>query len=161
MCGIAGIVGPLPGDNGREAAVRRMTAALAHRGPDGEGLYSDEAATLGHRRLAILDLTPAGHQPMRGERAWLSFNGEIYNHAELRAELESRGHHFRSRSDTEVVIRLWEEEGDRCLRRLRGMFALAIWDPAARRVLLARAITSGRSRSSTRAVAKPFASRRR
>jgi len=135
VCGIAGIVGAYPD---RDQAVRQMIARLAHRGPDDEGLFADEHAALGHRRLSILDLTAAGHQPMKGERAWISLNGEIYNFAELRAELEARGHRFRSRSDTEVVIRLWEEEGDACLARLRGMFALAIWDPPARRLLLAR-----------------------
>jgi asparagine synthase (glutamine-hydrolysing) len=135
VCGIAGAAFGLVG---REEIVRRMTAALAHRGPDGEGFFSDEHVALGHRRLAILDLTPAGAQPMQGARAWITYNGELYNHAELRASLEARGHRFRSRSDTEVVLRLWEEEGDGCLARLRGMFALAIWDPAARRLLLAR-----------------------
>ena len=110
----------------------RIHAALAPRGPDGEGLWSspDGRLLLAHRRLAILDLSPAGAQPMSSAdgRFTLVFNGEIYNFRELAAELAAQGAHLRSRSDTEVVLELWRREGPRALAKLRGMFALAIWD---------------------------------
>ena len=104
MCGISGIVGPVPD---RAALVARMTDALAHRGPDDRGVFSDEVCALGHRRLSIIDLSAAGHQPMTNEDGTLQlvFNGEIYNFQELRAELVGRGHRFRSRTDSEVLDR--------------------------------------------------------
>src|SRR5262245_4079726 len=119
MCGICGLVGFAPG-----ASVDAMRDALAHRGPDATGSWADATAALGFRRLAILDVEGGG-QPMTDEagRFRLVLNGEIYNHRELRRELESKGHRFTSRCDTEVVVHLFEEEGEACVSRLRGMFA--------------------------------------
>ena len=127
----------------------RMAAALRHRGPDDEGFYSDNHAALAHTRLSIIDLS-TGRQPLANEdeTIWIVFNGEIYNFQELRKELEGKGHRFRTATDTEAIVHLYEEEGENCLRRLRGMFALAIWDSRRRRLLL-RATDSARSRSST------------
>lgn len=139
MCGIAGIFN-LNGAPVSPVLLRRMTDALSHRGPDGEGFYTDSFIGLGHRRLAILDLSPAGHQPMitpDGQYA-LIYNGEIYNFQELRAELESLGHHFRSRSDTEVVLHAYVQWGSECVRRFNGMFALALWDKNRQELFLAR-----------------------
>ena len=136
MCGIAGIVGnvdPAGGD------IRAMLGALVHRGPDGEGVHSDGVATLGHRRLAIIDLA-GGRQPLHNveKTIWLVCNGEIYNYRELRAELEADGHRFVTHSDCEVIIGLYERHGDRLLDRLRGMFAFALWDSRRQRLLAAR-----------------------
>ncbi|KAB2899982.1 MAG: asparagine synthase (glutamine-hydrolyzing), partial [Kofleriaceae bacterium] len=137
MCGISGIVGSVPD---RDALISRMTDALAHRGPDDRGIYSDESCALGHRRLSIIDLTAAGHQPMTNEDGTLQlvFNGEIYNFPELREELVGLGHRFRSRTDSEVLVHLYEERGERMVEALRGMFAFALWDAPRRRLLLAR-----------------------
>lgn len=138
MCGIAGFVGGWSGSD-RLGTVGRMCDVMAHRGPDGSGEWTDKVATLGHRRLAIIDLTSAGAQPMVGASgAVISFNGEIYNYRELRAELTAAGERFQSDSDTEVLLRLFEREGERCLDRLVGMFAIAIWDPRRGRLFLAR-----------------------
>lgn len=138
MCGIAGFVGDFGEDDRRQAATR-MTQTLEHRGPDGSGHWLDNRAALGHRRLSIIDLTTAGAQPMIGPSgAVISFNGEIYNYRELRAELEASGERFTSDSDTEVLLRLFEREGERCLDRLVGMFAFAVWDPQRGRLFLAR-----------------------
>ena len=139
MCGIAGIVSATelaPGDGDRVASMRDV---LLHRGPDAAGLFEDAHAALGHRRLSIVDLA-AGRQPLSNERGtvWISFNGEIYNHAALRPELEGHGHVYRTRSDTEAIVHAYEQWGDDCVRRLRGMFAFAIWDADRRRLLLAR-----------------------
>ena len=108
----------------------QATDLLAHRGPDGRGLWSDGEAWLGHRRLKIIDLSDAGTQPMPNEDGTVVavFNGEIYNFPELRAELQAKGHTFRSRSDTEVIVHGYEEYGDACVEKLWGMFAFAIWD---------------------------------
>src|SRR5574337_1830219 len=116
-----------------------MNAALAHRGPDGEGIYVRGPVGLGHRRLAIIDLSDDARQPMANEdgSVMITFNGEIYNFMELRKELEGKGHIFRCRSDTEVIIHLYEEMGPECVTRLRGMFAFAIWDERKRHLLLA------------------------
>lgn len=137
MCGIAGMIGGA----GRDAA-ERMTASLAHRGPDGFGLefWPEQGLAFGHRRLAIIDLTEAGHQPMLSAdgRLAVTFNGEIYNYRELRAQLAARGHGFRTHSDTEVLLAAYTEWGDGCLDRLRGMFAFALADFRRREVLLAR-----------------------
>ena len=117
-----------------------MTDAIAHRGPDGEGFFTDGNVALGHRRLAIIDLSPAGHQPMatRDGRYVISYNGEIYNFNELRIELEALGHQFHSRSDTEVLLEGYAHWGIKVLDRLNGMFAFAIWDRVERTLLIAR-----------------------
>jgi asparagine synthase (glutamine-hydrolysing) len=141
MCGIAGIIGEIAPNF--ESAVHAMTDAQAHRGPDDAGFFrsaDDPGVLLGFRRLAIIDLSPDGHQPMRDPLRGnvIVFNGEIYNHHELRAELESLGEVFQSRSDTEVLLRAYGRWGSEMLGRLRGMFAFALYDPSARSVLLAR-----------------------
>jgi len=138
MCGIAGVVGEgAPGD---EAAVRRMSHALAHRGPDAEGLWRSGRCVLGHRRLSIIDPRPEANQPLLSEDGSVGVvvNGEIYNFVELRDDLRRRGHTFRSESDSEVVVHLYEEMGPSCVERLSGMFALAIWDGPKERLVLAR-----------------------
>jgi asparagine synthase (glutamine-hydrolysing) len=140
MCGIAGIIG---GDNpaAREAAARRMLVSLKRRGPDGEGLQSWPSATLGHRRLAIIDLSDAGRQPMLAAdgRTGVVFNGEIYNFRELRGDLVARGYQFTSHTDSEVLLHGYREWGlDALVARLRGMFAFGLWDDAARRFCLVR-----------------------
>jgi asparagine synthase (glutamine-hydrolysing) len=139
MCGIAGIVSSerLHAEDG--ARVSRMRDIIAHRGPDDAGLFVDDRAALGHRRLSIVDLA-AGHQPLANEdeTVRIVFNGEIYNHAAVRPELEGAGHQYRTRSDTETIVHAYEQWGDACVERLRGMFAFAIWDGPKRRLLLAR-----------------------
>ncbi len=139
MCGIAGIVNSGGAPVGREV-LRRMTDAIAHRGPDGEGWHVDGAVGLGNRRLAIIDLSEAAAQPMLNDRGdvAITYNGEVYNFRELRSELERAGRRFRSRSDTEVILRAYEEWGPSFVARLNGMFALAIWDARSRELLLAR-----------------------
>jgi asparagine synthase (glutamine-hydrolysing) len=138
MCGIVGHVGKTQLD------LAAGTAALQHRGPDDEGHYRDArgdvVCDLGFRRLAIIDLSPDGHQPMGNEdgQIQLVFNGEIYNHGSLREELKARGHVFRSRTDTEVIVHGYEEWGDGVLQRLRGMFAIGLWDLKRQRLLVAR-----------------------
>lgn len=140
MCGICGTVNHEAGVPVDPALIRRMSAALAHRGPDGEGIHVEGNIGLGHRRLAIIDLSPAAAQPMpnEDETLWITFNGEIYNFHELRRELEARGHRFRSQADGEVILHLYEEDGTGCLRRLRGMFAFGLWDANRQRLFLAR-----------------------
>lgn len=137
MCGIAGWLGDPQTEDG---VAERMLAALRHRGPNSRGIRIWRDATLLHTRLSILDLTTAGNQPMANEdgTVWTVFNGEIYNHRELRSELEARGHVFKGRSDSEVIPHLYEEEGPTCVAKLRGMFALAIFDTRARTLVLAR-----------------------
>jgi asparagine synthase (glutamine-hydrolysing) len=117
-----------------------MRDTLVHRGPDDAGVYVDGTVGLGHRRLSIVDLTEAGHQPMSNEdgTVWLIFNGEIYNYVELAAELKNRGHAFKSATDTEVILHLYEEVGERCVERLNGMFAFLIWDERTRTLFGAR-----------------------
>jgi len=130
MCGIAGLVYERGSSQSAASAVRRMISLQRHRGPDGEGFYSTSHASLGHCRLAIIDLTAAGHQPMSDSngRYWITFNGEIYNYLELADELRSAGYQLRGRSDTEVLLAAYCHWGSACLDRLRGMFAFAIWD---------------------------------
>lgn len=139
MCGIAGIVDLGCLTVADSEAVGRMTAALHHRGPDDSGTFIDGQAALGHARLSIIDLA-TGHQPMcnEDESIWIVFNGEIYNFPELHDSLVSRGHKFRSRCDTEAILHLYEDHGERCVDFLRGMFAFAIWDQKKRTLLLAR-----------------------
>ena len=122
-----------------EDVLRRMRDTMVHRGPDDEGLFISGNVGLGHRRLSIVDLS-GGHQPMANadETIWITYNGELYNFRELRAEMEARGHAFRTKSDTEVVLRAYEMFGDRCVEHLHGMFAFAIWDGQRQRLLLAR-----------------------
>src|SRR5262245_44760943 len=138
MCGICGLVGFPPGP-GRDALVASMSSALAHRGPDDATAWSDRDAAFGFRRLAVIDLQ-GGRQPMTSEDGSLRLilNGEIYNHRELRRELEARGRPFRTRSDVEAALRLLEQEGTAGLARLHGMFALAAWNSRERSLLLAR-----------------------
>lgn len=142
MCGIAGIYLPKTNSINIETPLRRMQCAIRHRGPDDEGLYLAADGTLGlaHSRLSILDLSPAGHQPMVSPdgRYWITFNGEIYNFRELRRELESAGERFVSQSDTEIILRLHALYGVQGLQKLRGMFALGLWDGQERTLLLAR-----------------------
>ena len=139
MCGIAGLVsaGQLAPEAGQRAIA--MRDVITHRGPDDSGLYVDSHAALAHRRLSIVDLA-TGHQPLTNETGcvWIAFNGEIYNHAAVRGDLETRGHLYKSRSDTETIVHAYEEWGDACVERFRGMFAFAIWDAPRRRLLLAR-----------------------
>ncbi|HEX5473870.1 MAG TPA: asparagine synthase (glutamine-hydrolyzing) [Vicinamibacterales bacterium] len=139
MCGIVGIVGPdglQPEDRARVIAMRDV---IAHRGPDEAGLFVDGQAALGHRRLSIVDLA-TGQQPLANEDGsiQLVFNGEIYNHAELRRVLTAAGHRYQTRSDTETIVHGYEQWGDACVEHFRGMFAFALWDAPRRRLLLAR-----------------------
>jgi asparagine synthase (glutamine-hydrolysing) len=139
MCGVAGVVN-LDGAPASPVTVKRMTDAIKHRGPDGEGQWVEGAVGIGHRRLAIIDLSPAGHQPMLSvdHRYVLSYNGEIYNYREVRAELEAAGFWFRSQTDSEVVLCALSHWGTDALLRFNGMFALALWDRRDERLLLAR-----------------------
>lgn len=139
MCGIAGVChlngAPVPA-----GLLKRMTDRIAHRGPDGEGYYTDGPVGLGHRRLAIIDLSPAGHQPMANETGdvVITYNGEVYNFQKLRVELEALGHRFHSQTDTEIIVHAYEEYGAACVQGLNGMFAFAIWDQPRQRLFLAR-----------------------
>lgn len=140
MCGIAGIVWQDPRRPGDRAAAQAMTDALAHRGPDGAGLEVQGPAALGHRRLKVIDLSEAARQPIPNEdgSVWLVFNGEVYNFVELREGLEARGHVFRSKTDAEVLVHLYEEKGADLVDDLVGMFAFAIWDVPNQTLLLGR-----------------------
>ena len=139
MCGIAGLLS-LRGEAISPAVLQRMTDAIAHRGPDGEGHWIEGAVGFGHRRLAIIDLSPLAHQPMMSHdnRYVLTYNGEVYNFRELRAELEAMGYPFRSQSDSEVLLTAWAAWGAKALDRLNGMFAFAIWDRTEKTLTLAR-----------------------
>jgi asparagine synthase (glutamine-hydrolysing) len=139
MCGIAGVVSATRESNINEALVRQMCDQIVHRGPDDEGIYVADGAGLGMRRLSIIDLS-GGHQPVYNEdrSAWIVYNGEIFNFLELRPELEKRGHRFYTKTDTEVIIHLYEEMGSECVQKLRGMFGLAIYDKHKRKLILAR-----------------------
>jgi asparagine synthase (glutamine-hydrolysing) len=139
MCGIAGIINldsHRPVDANR---LRRMRDILEHRGPDGEGMWIDGPVGLAHRRLAIVDVE-GGAQPMTtaDDNAWITFNGEIYNHPQLKPQLESRGHRYRTRSDTETILHLYSESAEACVEQLQGMFAFALWDRRRHQLLLAR-----------------------
>ncbi|MDH4036235.1 MAG: asparagine synthase (glutamine-hydrolyzing) [Candidatus Krumholzibacteria bacterium] len=138
MCGICGLLGDLdPQQAG--ACVKRMADSIRHRGPDDEGFHAAAPAFLGHRRLSIVDLS-TGHQPIANEdgTVWTIFNGEIYNHAALRADLEQKGHRYRTRTDTESIVHLYEEDGLSFPRKLNGMFAIALWDAPRQRLVLVR-----------------------
>jgi asparagine synthase (glutamine-hydrolysing) len=139
MCGIAGIVAADQLHPDERARTSRMNDVMAHRGPDGAGLEADTHAALGHRRLSIVDLA-GGHQPLSNEDGsiWVTYNGEIYNHASVRPALEGAGHVYRTRCDTEMIVHAYEEWGDDCAQRFRGMFAFGIWDRNRRRLLLVR-----------------------
>ncbi len=130
MCGIAGIVSAEGSRETTATAVRRMISTQRHRGPDGEGFYDDQGVSLGHCRLAVLDLSATGHQPMsdKSGRYWITYNGEIYNYRELARQLQVGGYCFKGASDTEVLLAAFHQWGVDCLHRLRGMFAFAIWD---------------------------------
>src|SRR5258706_8384230 len=139
MCGFVGIVQ----QNGRKPeadVLSKMTSTLIHRGPDDHGVWTEGPVALGHRRLSIIDLSSAGRQPMTSETGdlLLVYNGEIYNFPDLRQELATLGHTFRSRTDTEVVLHAYEAWGESCLRRFNGHFAFAIWNKKAQRLFLAR-----------------------
>src|SRR5262249_47073990 len=139
MCGIAGV---LFADHSRpldRAVAQALGQSIAHRGPDAEGFWTEPGVGLVHRRLSIIDLT-GGDQPLANEDGsiWVVFNGEIYNFKDLRARLIARGHAFRTQSDTEVLVHLYEEEGASLVDRLRGMFAFALWDRKERRLVLGR-----------------------
>ncbi|MFH1523290.1 MAG: hypothetical protein ABIE43_05775 [Patescibacteria group bacterium] len=134
MCGIAGFWG-----SGNKEILAKMTDKLHHRGPDDEGFYFDGTIGLGHKRLSIIDLSSAGHQPMSNEdgSVLIVFNGEIYNFQELREKLKEK-HNFKSKTDTEVIIHLYEEIGDQVFSKLNGMFAIAIFDKKRKKIILSR-----------------------
>ncbi|MGH9355358.1 MAG: asparagine synthetase B family protein, partial [Terriglobia bacterium] len=139
MCGICGVFNFNRAQEADGQSLALMNRQIVHRGPDDEGFFRSENVGLAMRRLSIIDLA-AGHQPMSNEdgNVWIVFNGEIYNHQELRPRLEARGHRYRTQSDTETIIHLYEEYGGECVNHLRGMFAFAIWDAAQRRLFCAR-----------------------
>ncbi len=139
MCGIAGVLYRDPDRPVEAGILREMGVAIAHRGPDAEGMWSAPGIGLVHRRLSIIDLE-SGQQPLANEdgSVWSSYNGEIYNYQEIREQLSAKGHVLRTQSDTEVLVHLYEDIGDRLVERLRGMFAFAIWDSRQRKLLLAR-----------------------
>jgi asparagine synthase (glutamine-hydrolysing) len=139
MCGIAGIVASDRLEADERARLTRMRDIITHRGPDESGTYCDGQAGLVHRRLSIVDLA-SGHQPLSNEDGtiWVAFNGEIYNHEEIRPGLEASGHQYRTRCDTETIVHAYEQWGDGCVEHFRGMFAFALWDARRRRLLLAR-----------------------
>src|SRR5579884_1380137 len=139
MCGIAGVIKFDQNAAVSAEAVRKMCSAMAHRGPDDDGFYVHGPVGLGMRRLSIVDLA-TGHQPISNEdeTIWIVFNGEIYNHAELRQQMRARGHQYRTQSDTETIVHLYEEYGRDCVSHLRGMFAFAIWDTKRRTLFIAR-----------------------
>lgn len=139
MCGIAGIINS-PGEPVEKRMLESMVNVMRHRGPDGEGYYTSGNAGLGHCRLSIIDLSEHGSQPMCNENGtlWIAFNGEIYNFAELRGELQKKGHRFKSNTDTEVILHLYEDEKENLLAKLRGMFAFALWDDKEKKLFCAR-----------------------
>src|SRR3954464_15728767 len=138
MCGITGFVTKAP-STFPEGVIRRMTDVIHHRGPDAEGFYRDTYTALGHRRLSIIDVS-AGQQPMFNEAGELCiiFNGEIFNHAQLRPDLERSGHQYRTKCDTETILHAYEQYGPECVQKFRGMFAFAIWNAHARTLFCAR-----------------------
>ena len=139
MCGLAGYIN-LNGERAEPSVLQAMASSIAHRGPDGEGVWHEDNVGLAHRRLAIIDLTDSASQPMhsRDGRYVLLFNGMIYNYRELRGELQSLGHHFRSQTDSEVLLYALIHWGSQALTRLNGMFAFSLWDRQSKRLLLGR-----------------------
>ena len=144
MCGICGIIGSELSESSLRRHLLPMKRVLKHRGPDDYGVYfspedTTVRAALGHQRLSIIDLK-SGHQPMPNEDRdiWITYNGEIYNHQELRRDLEARGHIYKTHSDTETILHAYEEYGEDCLQKLRGMFAFALWDGRNQRLFAAR-----------------------
>src|SRR6266852_3800169 len=139
MCGIAGVMKFGSDARADAGVVRHMCDVMAHRGPDDDGVYTDGTVGLGMRRLSIIDVA-GGHQPISNETGtvWIVFNGEIYNHSDLRKDLEARGHRYRTNSDTETIVHLYEQYGGDCVQHLRGMFAFAIWDREKRSLFVAR-----------------------
>lgn len=139
MCGIVGLLNLSQGPGPEESVLRRMLAMIRHRGPDGFGIYLGDSVGLGNARLSIIDLS-GGQQPISNEEGtlWIVCNGEVFNYVELRAELEGRGHRFSTHTDTEAILHLYEDLGPKCLHRLNGQFALAIWDERDRSLFLAR-----------------------
>src|SRR5512136_195230 len=139
MCGIVGTLNLTEAAPIQEATLRQMLAMLRHRGPDQFGIYLDSHVGLGNARLSIIDLS-SGQQPITNEdkTLWIVFNGEIFNYVELRPELQARGHRFATNSDTEVILHLFEEHGPKCLERLNGQFAFAIWNTRDKSLFLAR-----------------------
>jgi len=143
MCGICGVIDYTQKGIVSEETLRRMCGQMQHRGPDDEGIYlykNGPSVGLGHRRLSIIDLSPLGHQPLCNEdkTVWVTLNGEIYNFKDLKDELEKKGHRFKSRTDTETIVHLYEEYREDCVKYLRGMFAFALWDEKKETLLLAR-----------------------
>ena len=139
MCGICGIFNSDGAQQVNRATLEAMNRQIVHRGPDDDGFFVEENVGLAMRRLSIIDIQ-TGHQPLSNEdgSVWIVFNGEIYNHQDLRKDLEAKGHRYRSRSDTETIVHLYEEYGRDCVDHLRGMFAFAIWDRNQGKLLLAR-----------------------
>ncbi|NIO49820.1 MAG: asparagine synthetase B, partial [Candidatus Aminicenantes bacterium] len=139
MCGIAGIINPRTSIQQLKEPLASMLKSLKHRGPEDEGMYLERGVGLGHRRLSIIDIR-GGHQPLANEDGTLNLvtNGEIYNYRELRKDLITKGHIFKTKSDSEVILHLYEEKGENCVKYLNGMFAVALWDSKKRKLLLAR-----------------------
>lgn len=135
MCGIAAIIGS---NRENSSNIKRMTDLVSHRGPDGEGFFNDEHISLGHRRLSIIDLSQAGHQPMQKSDIWITYNGEIFNYLEIRAELELLGHKFLTKSDTEVILASYIQWGEECLNKFNGMFAFVLYNQKSKKVFVAR-----------------------
>ncbi len=139
MCGICGVVYCDREQQVEQSLLKNMCDAIVHRGPDDDGYYTDRHVGLGMRRLSIIDLS-TGKQPISNEdgKIWIVFNGEIYNHKEIRKELEHYGHHFKTQTDTEAIVHAYEEYGENCVQKLNGMFAFAIWDQRKNQIFLAR-----------------------
>src|SRR5947199_8782394 len=139
MCGICGIVYPVAAQWVERDTLAQINAQIVHRGPDDDGFFVEGNVGLAMRRLSIIDVR-TGHQPISNEdeSLWIVYNGEIYNHRELRSKLEARGHRYRTKSDTETIVHLYEEYGRDCVQHLHGMFAFAIWDRRSRRLFIAR-----------------------
>src|ERR1017187_5673594 len=139
MCGICGIFHFDPAQRVNRDLLKAMNRQIVHRGPDDDGFFVENNVGLAMRRLSIIDIQ-TGHQPLSNEdgSVWIVFNGEIYNHQNLRKELQARGHRYRTKSDTETIVHLYEEYGQQCVEHLRGMFAFALWDRSKRGLFIAR-----------------------